>query len=392
MRITTTTFFDEGRGCWRVRFRGPGVDTKLNVPPEEYNGTGVSSSSSKKPAENIATAWAARQQAEFTRTPAKQAMSLEEIYALMKARNPEGVSQATWDRNDIHFRNLKRLPTRTPLGSLRPDLIDREIASQYRDERRVEDAKGRTIQGELALLKQLLRFGFEDAAPKTGMTAVRFTKLPKIDLDDEESMVALSVDQFFAVLEATRQVMRQGADVTRRRLIFGVTTMLRKTPLMGLRSEWIDLEDAWLVVPKEYMKGKGGKKRALSVPLCGWAVEQLPHPMAKSGYIWPNTRTGEPTGNLTHTLQKLADAARVPEFSLHDLRATGSTWLANEGVPERIRQYLMGHADGGPVISRYTKITADTEKQIRDAVAVFDDIRSKHDKNVESFFKQKRRA
>ena len=50
------------------------------------------------------------------------------------------------------------------------------------------------------------------------------------------------------------------------------------------------------------------------------------------------------------------------------------------------------HAEGGPVISRYTKITSDTEKQIREAVAVFDEIRSKHDRNVSSFFKSRRRA
>lgn len=216
--------------------------------------------------------------------------------------------------------------------------------------------------------------------------------MPKIDVEDEESMVALTVEQFLAVLEATYRVMPRGGNITRRRLVFGVTTMLRKTPLMGLRSEWIDLSDPWLDVPKEFMKGKGGQKRPLSIPLSGWAVEQLPHPMPKAGFIWPNVRSGQPSGNVTRTLQKLAEAAKVPEFSLHDLRATGSTWLANEGVPERIRQYLMGHTEGGAVISRYTKVTADTEKQIREAVAVFDEIRSTNEKNVKSFFRARRGA
>jgi hypothetical protein len=32
----------------------------------------------------------------------------------------------------------------------------------------------------------------------------------------------------------------------------------------------------------------------------------------------------------------------------------------------------MGHVGGGDVIDRYTKITAETQKQIREAVAVFD--------------------
>lgn len=393
MRVSTTTYFDEARGCWRVRLRGAGVDTRWNVPDEEFEGSGVSpTSKSSKIAENIAEAWAAKKRDEFSQTPAKNALSLGEIYDLMKKHNPEGVSSETWARNDIHIRNLRRLPVDSPFGEVRPDMIDRHLATMYRDERAAEGAKGRTIQGELAMLKQLLRYGLEDAATLTGMTTIRFTKLPKIDTGDEESMVALTVDQFFAVLEATYRVMPRGGDVTRRRLIFGVTTMLRKTPLMGLRSEWIDLSDPWLTVPKEFMKGKGGRKRALSIPLSGWAVEQLPHPMAKAGFIWPNARSGKPSGNLTRTLQKLAEEAKVPEFSLHDLRATGATWLCNENVPERIRQYLMAHTEGGAVIQRYTKVTEDTEKQIRDAVKVFDEIRSKNEKNVSSFFKSRRRA
>jgi hypothetical protein len=36
---------------------------------------------------------------------------------------------------------------------------------------------------------------------------------------------------------------------------------------------------------------------------------------------------------------------------------------ANEGVDERIRQYLIRHAAGGAVINRYTKITAETKSR-----------------------------
>jgi integrase len=140
-----------------------------------------------------------------------------------------------------------------------------------------------------------------------------------------------------------------------------------RQPLMGLRSAWINLDDAWLDVPPIGQRGRRGEKRPLSVPLCGWAVEQLLHPLPKVGYVGPNARTGDPTGNV-RTLQKVAKEAKVPEFSLHDLRATGNSFLANA---QRIRQYLMGHKAGGPVISRYTKITADTEQELRDAVAVF---------------------
>jgi hypothetical protein len=130
-------------------------------------------------------------------------------------------------------------------------------------------------------------------------------------------------------------------------------------------------------------EGRRGEKRPLSVPLCGWSVEPLPTQLAASGFVWPNNRSGEPTGNVTHTLSKLADAAKVRRLSLHDLRATGNTWLANHGIDERLRQYLMGHHAGGPVIHRDTKVTADTEKQLRETVAVFDEIRASRE-NVAS--------
>lgn len=389
MKITTTTYFDDARGCWRVRFRGAALDTRLNVPEEEFDAEGVSPQSTSKRAQNVAETWAVKKKPELL-IPTKGRLTLSQLYALMKRVNPDAVSDATWARNDIHMRNLERLPKREPFGVTQLDVIDAVQASVYRNERLAKEAATRTVAAELGFLIRLLRFGFEEAASASGMTALRLSRLPKIVIEEEE-MVALTVDQFFAVLEATA-TMRQLRDVTRRRLIFGVTTMLRKTPLMGLRAEWIDLRDPWLYVPKEAQKGRRGEKRPLSVPLSGWAVEQLPRRLPEAGYVWPNNRSGDPVGNVTHTFDKLAAEAGVPRFSLHDLRATGNTWLANAGVDERIRQYLLGHRDGGAVIARYTKVTADTEKHIRDAVAVFDEIRAAKEKNVKSIFRKKRSA
>lgn len=51
----------------------------------------------------------------------------------------------------------------------------------------------------------------------------------------------------------------------------------------------------------------------------------------------------------------------------------------------------MGHRDGGPVINRYTKITTDAEREIREAVAVFDEIRELKE-NVTSIRTRRRTA
>ena len=122
MKITVTPYFDETRACWRVRLRGADLDTRLNVPVDAFEREGVACDSTSKRAENIAFTWAMSKRAEFTREPAREPMSLEAIYTLMKNRNPENVSEATWERNEIHFRNLKRLPRKLPLKDIRPRL------------------------------------------------------------------------------------------------------------------------------------------------------------------------------------------------------------------------------------------------------------------------------
>ena len=389
MKLTATVYFDEGRQRWRVRFRGASLDTRFNIPAEEFENENVSPKSTAKRAENVAVEWASRKRAEFLASSGGAVVSLRQIFELMKTVNPDAVTPATWARNEIHIRNLERLPAQEPFGLTVPDQIDGRMAAVYRNERLAEGAAPRTVAGELTFLIRLLRFGFEESAKTTRMSAVRLTKAPKIVIE-EQQMVALTIDQFFAVLYDTKH-MRQGRDLTRRRLIFGVTTMLRKTPLMGLCAEWIDLDDLWLTVPASAQKGRRGEKRPLSVPLSGWAAEQLPSPLPTSGLVWANNRSGAPTGNVTHTLNKLAHEAGVPRFSLHDLRATGNTWLANANVDERIRQYLLAHHAGGPVIDRYTKVTTDTEKQIREAVAVFDLIRASKE-NVTSIRARRRSA
>lgn len=121
--------------------------------------------------------------------------SLRQIFDLMESVNPDQMSQATWDRNKIHMRNLERLPASEPLGKVPPERIDGRPASIYRNERQAEGAAPRTIGGERTFLTRLLRFGFEEAASVTGMTAVRLTKLPKITIIEQE-MVALTVDEF----------------------------------------------------------------------------------------------------------------------------------------------------------------------------------------------------
>src|SRR5262249_19151951 len=151
--------------------------------------------------------------------------------------------------------------------------------------------------------------------------------------EDDSLQVALTPDEVGALLD-------RAAGRNRRILIYGISTMLRKTPLLGHRNEWVNGSRAWLEVPAEMMKkGRSKRRRPLSVPLSRIALEQIE---ARRGLSWPNEKTGNPLTWLEDYLEGLARGASVRPFSLHDLRTTGATWLKNAGVDRLVIKALMG--------------------------------------------------
>jgi hypothetical protein len=106
MKTSSTTYFDAERRRWRVRFRAPGLDTRFNVPIDEFEKEHVSATSTGKRAQNVAAEWAAKKRIELLGTTRGSAMFLRQIFGLMKTVNPDAVTPATWARNDIHIRNL----------------------------------------------------------------------------------------------------------------------------------------------------------------------------------------------------------------------------------------------------------------------------------------------
>jgi integrase len=308
---------------------------------------------------------------------ASRPMTLSELAELYFAMNPRSVSKETIARDRINAANLCRLIP----GNAQPDEIDEPVVVPYRNARQAEDARPRTILNELSFLRSLLRFGFRWQS-KTGMRGVRFEDLPKVE-DWQSDMVALSRKEFSAVLNVL-------SPMNRRRMIFGVTTMLRRTPLFALKKSWVDPERSWLSVPAAMMKkGRSTRRMPLELPIAAWAVEQVADlEPNEHDYVWPSTATGLP---LTRVHETFADCVRrsgVRPFSCHDLRSTGSSWLRHEGVDELVISILLSHrstyddasgsfhASGGNVTRLYLRVY---ESAVREAVSVFDKIRMEID-------------
>jgi len=300
------------------------------------------------------------------------AMSLTAVCDLYFQHNPRKVSPATIARDRISAKNLCRL---IPFD-LRPDEIDEPAVIHYRNGREAEGARPRTILDEMSFLKMVLQFGVSWRR-LTGMQAVSFLNVPDVGEWDHPG-VALTVEEF-------REVLAVLSPINRRRFIFGVTTMIRRKPLLALRDEWIDRETSWLAVPREFMKkGRSKHRSPLHVPLSRWAADQVRDLSASAnGYLWPNPKTGRPISWIDHIFSDASEKIGI-DFSCHDLRTTGASWLAEAHVDELVIAILLGHRSqfdasrgthhfhGRNVTRGYTKVFVEA---LREAVAVFDDIR-----------------
>jgi integrase len=299
-------------------------------------------------------------------------MSLSEVCDLYFQHNPRKVSDATLNRDRISAKNLCRLLP----SALRPDEIDEPAVTHYRNVRETEGAAPRTILNEMSFLKMVLQFGMAWRR-LTGMTTVALLMVPEVGEWDQPG-VALSVDEF-------REALRAVSPVNRRRFIFGVTTMIRRTPLLGLRDAWIDRETRWLSIPREYMKkGRSKHRSPLNVPLSTWALDQIREvPANDGGFLWPNPKSGRPIAWIDHIFTRASEATGVA-FSCHDLRTTGASWLAEAHVDELVISILLGHRSqfdslrgthhfqARNVTRGYTKVF---NEALRESVEVFDQIR-----------------
>jgi integrase len=379
--LSFSAFFDPKFGFYRARFwsHSLGVDTERKVPEAFWQELGVKPP--KKPLDRfdkLALNWAAKEAAALERTFAKaagrQKLTWIEAEALQRKMNPSLVIEASLKQNERWGASIKKFLKESGAEGILPEEVDISLATRFRNWRistvGYHDKKPRwkTVRNELGYLRNVCRFAFS-WQKETGCEAVRLIALPPVDRD-EPTGIALTEDEVASILDVAD-------DETHDIIATGITTMLRKANLLGLRGEWFDHDAAWLKIDARHMKGRKAQKRPLSVPVARWAISSLRG--RRKGLIFPNPQTGAPYDWLSARLTTLADTAGARPFSLHDLRTTGNSWLARYDVPLQVRKVLMHHASGSGfseegVTAIYTKVFVE---QLREAVNVFDTLRNR---------------
>jgi integrase len=396
MTRAVTFEFDTRRSRYRVRGLA-GVDTLVNVPKDIFTAEGIPFDRETKRGTFLAGQWASdehKRRMAARRAEDRKAKDFGEVFALYLSEKPKTVVEATVTAYHLYFGHWKRFLLERYERLLCPDEMDKSVFLLYRNWRQrqtrgrwaldEQKVSGRTVWNEMMFGRQMCRFAYEYSAI-TGSTGVLILSLPECDMPDS-TLEGMSEDQFQLVWQATyekRSVYATNAaalspETLRQILAGGLTTMLRKANLLGLRIEWVTSAKSWLHIPKEFMKGKGGQKRPLSIPLSKWARDVAIEAAdgRSSGYLWLNPVSTATYTSIEDRLESTADDAGVPRFSLHDIRATGNSLLAKEGVSKLTRKTLMGQSTQktGDVNDLYTKVF---EAELREAVAQFDAIRDR---------------
>lgn len=375
MPLRFDLFFDDDFGYYRVRFWGDGVDTVRKVPETFWRELGYRTPGEPEQRfEKLAIQWAGREidrlLLRFTTKPTRAKLTWLECAKLAAKENPDLIDPQSLERHENWRNNVERYLKETRQIDVTPEDIDIAFATAFRNWRkstpayRAQIPRWRTIKNELQYIRFVCRFALAWSR-KTGCAAIRIHKLPQT-LTDDSLQVALTEEEFGKLLgKATKE--------TSSLLILGVTTMLRKSNLLGLRAEWIDAEKRWLTVDRHLVKGRVNQKRTLSVPVPQWTIDALAG--RRDGYVFANPRTGKPFIWIYDRLTTLATKSGVRGFSLHDLRSTGISWLRRHGVDRSVVKVLAHHSLHGDVTDLYTHVFVE---HLRESVAVFDTIRASH--------------
>lgn len=373
--IRVTVRWHSRRRYYEARERGRrgrrAVDRRYKVPAHVWRAAGLPEPIRDTPSHSaVARRWAItearRAQTDVRTSPATAGAwaTLAELMRRHGEENPDGVRDLTLLRQRQYAAHLERLTGR-------PAEIDMTTAAEYRDERRAEGASARTIAGELAYLRHVLAWA-HSLQQRTGVTELRLLRAPRVQRDPQRGR-ALEPEEVRRILEAD---LDHDAERFRRIVTVAVTTMLRLTPLLHLREDWLDREACWLTVGDGERHGRRALKggRPIDVPLCETAMAAIGPPRDGIAYVFARDASTGPPRWFRRTVIALVRSGVCDEFSPNDLRRTGITWLELAGAPPLAIALLAGH-ETRTMTERYVRVDRRTfrEAYLRPVVALMDE-------------------
>lgn len=179
-----------------------------------------------------------------------------------------------------------------------------------------------------AALAWAVRRGLLKVNPATGAQPLPAGKRERFLSDREVGALADAL----ATLEEERAINQPMAAAIRLLMLTGC----RKSEILGLRWEWVDLDRRCLRLPDS-------KTGAKVVPLATPALDILSALPRSSPYVLPAAKGGGHVVGLQRAWERVRDCAELPGLRLHDLRHSFASFAVADGESLFLVGKVLGH-------------------------------------------------
>ena len=212
-------------------------------------------------------------------------------------------------------------------------------------------AKGFTRQAQLVQI--LLNASLRDAVRRRILISNPMEFVDKIE-HKSKFTPWLTVEQAQQLLRSSREA----ADPYYPAWLLGIGCGLRRGEILGLRWTDVDLAAGVLHVRRQLIRLDGAliettPKTSTSVrdiPIAAGMVDQLRF-LRRGDYVVGGTPDG-----LRAALDRACSRANVPRITLHGLRHTMAATAASDGIPIKVLQEIMGHAQFSTTADVYAHV------------------------------------
>lgn len=142
-------------------------------------------------------------------------------------------------------------------------------------------------------------------------------------------------------------------------------TGLRKSELFGARWEHVDLERGELRLPET----KSGVAQVRLLPAPAIRILKKLAREAESPFVFPSPNDSEkPRDDIKRPWARIREKAQLLDVTLHDLRRTAGSHMAQAGVPLQVIGEVLGHSHPG-VTKLYARLASDNEREALDTLS-----------------------
>lgn len=180
----------------------------------------------------------------------------------------------------------------------------------------------------LACIKTIFNIGIKNELIKT--TPMKAVKMMK---EDNHKIRYLTADE-----EA--RLFKELPEHLKPIVICALQTGLRKSNILQLRWELVDLEFRFIEVLAQQNKGH----KIIKIPISDKLLETLESLPRNSEYVFANPDTGKPYRDISEGFKNACDRANIENFRFHDLRHTVATRLVEKGIDLVVVKEILGHS------------------------------------------------